>query len=121
MAKDKNILAVVSDIFFSVQVGEAANRLGYKVEYAKTSEEAAEKLASHPDLVILDLAEEGIQWDNIILDVKTGGGTTPVLAFGHHTDLKVRDRALKAGADAVVSNAVFSKDLPKLLKKYIKK
>ena len=121
MDKDKTILAIVSDIFFSLQVGETAKRLGYKVDYAKSTGEVPEKLALHPDLLILDLADERIQWDNIIQDAKMDGSATPVLAFGHHMDLEVRDKALRAGADAVVSNAVFSKDLQRLVEKHIKK
>ncbi|MSQ14937.1 MAG: response regulator [Dehalococcoidia bacterium] len=119
--KHKSILAIVSDIFFSVQVDETAKRLGYRVDYAKSEQEVSEKLALHPDLIILDLADEGVQWDNMIQDAKTRGNPAPVLAFGHHMDLEVRDRALKAGADAVVSNAVFSKDLQRLVEKYVKK
>jgi CheY-like chemotaxis protein len=120
MTQSKTILASIKDVYFSSQLDGAAKILGHSVEYLREPGDVSEKVERvHPHLFIVNLADQGVDWAGIIRGAKDMGGGLPVLAFGNHLDLDARERALAAGADAVISNALFSTELPKLIEKYM--
>lgn len=49
------VLAVMSDLFFSVKINDAAKRLGSSAEFVKDADRAIEKAKLHPPLIIMDL------------------------------------------------------------------
>ena len=55
MQEPKKVLAVVTDLFFSVKLSEAAKRSGLALEFVKDPEEVLEKAKSKPSLIVFDL------------------------------------------------------------------
>src|SRR6185436_14990141 len=51
----KRVLAVVSDLFFSVKLTDAAKRTGLALEFVKDSGEVMEKAKDKPSLIVFDL------------------------------------------------------------------
>jgi len=146
------IVALISDLFFSVQVENAARALGYRVQRIERGSEiepdagaptdrerpaaflgetltgpgaalVARLIEWHPVLIILDLSSPSIPWPEWIAAVKAGPATRriPVLAFGPHTDLDLRARALDVGCDAVIARSRLVTALPELIEQYARR
>src|SRR6266699_2483980 len=56
----KQVLAVVSDLFFSVKLSEAAKRNGLALEFVKDAKEVLEKAKAKPSLIVFDLNFEEV-------------------------------------------------------------
>ena len=149
MAEPPLVWALISDLFFAVQVQNAARALGYRlrqIEHAADVEpefpdvedpleapvQHSEPLAgrgaafvaqmaeSQPALVIVELASRAIPWAAWVAATKASPATRriPVIAFGPHTDLELRRRALDVGCDAVLAKSRLVTSLPELMSKY---
>jgi ActR/RegA family two-component response regulator len=57
----KRVLAVVSDLFFSVKLADAAKRAGLALEFVKESQEVLTKAKQRPSLIVFDLNFEAAQ------------------------------------------------------------
>ena len=112
----QTLLALIDDLFFSVQVSDTAASLGYEVVVAHTPGDFARHLQETPDLVLVDMGVKNTDWARLIREAKATD--RPVIAFGDHTDLEARQLALNAGATAVVANSVVARDLGGLLRKH---
>jgi uncharacterized protein len=148
------IVALISDLFFSVQVENTARTLGYRVariERASDMEPADDVLAAsgptlpavfrgepldgrgamlvaqliewQPVLIIVDLSSQSLPWADWIAAVKAGAATRriPVLAYGPHTDLSLRAKALDVGCDVVVAKSRLVTGLPELITQYARR
>lgn len=73
-----------------------------------------------PALVIVELMSRAIPWADWIAAMKSSPATRriPVLAYGPHTDLDLRARALAAGCDAVLAQGRLVSAMPELISKY---
>jgi CheY-like chemotaxis protein len=73
-----------------------------------------------PALIIVELSSTAIPWAEWIAAAKSSPATRriPVLAFGPHTDLALRETALDAGVDAVVAKSRLVTALPELIQQY---
>jgi predicted metal-dependent hydrolase len=73
-----------------------------------------------PALIIAELSSTTIPWAEWIAAAKSSPATRriPVLAFGPHTDLALRETALAAGVDAVVAKSRLVTALPELIERY---
>ena len=73
-----------------------------------------------PRLIIVELSSTAIPWAEWIAAAKASPATRriPVLAFGPHTDLELRETALVAGCDAVVAKSRLVMALPVLIETY---
>lgn len=141
------VLGLVSDVFFSVPIENALKVLGYGARWlqhgdelgssavAAASRQPGEPLAGpsaafvaflveqQPALVIVELNSTAIPWPEWVAALKSSAATRriPVLAFGPHTDLDLRTRALDVGCDAVLAKGRFVADLPGLIEKYARR
>ena len=63
MRKDANkrILAVVTDLFFTVKISDAAKRAGMQVEFVKDEATVLEMARAKPSVIILDLNAVDVQ------------------------------------------------------------
>jgi DNA-binding response OmpR family regulator len=115
------ILALEKDLFFSVKIRDTLLHYDMDVTTVRTLASLEQGLAAtgdaKPALVIVDIASKNIDWEAAIRTVRTHG--VPVLAFGSHMDLDARARALQAGAQKVVANSKFSKDMPGLVQRML--
>ncbi|MGH2523753.1 MAG: DUF309 domain-containing protein [Anaerolineales bacterium] len=144
MAQPPLVLGLVSDLFFSVQIGNAINALGYRVQWIERGEALEPELPSpergylgepltgrgsvfiarvvewQPALVIVELSSTAIPWPEWIAALKSSSATRriPVIAFGPHTDLELRARAIDVGCDVVIAKSRLVTALPELIEKH---
>src|SRR4051794_9540203 len=95
----KKILAVVSDLFFSVKITEAAKRAGLALEFVKDSNDVLEKAKSRPSLIIFDLNYEPAQPLQLITQLKANPETKNVSLIGYlsHVQGELKQKAQEAG------------------------
>jgi DNA-binding response OmpR family regulator len=109
------ILALEKDLFFAVKIRDTLRHHDMEVTTVRTLPALEERLtgAEKPALVIINTATKGVDWESAIR--KAREQELPVLAFGSHMDLEARARALEAGAQRVVANSKFARDMPGLV------
>ncbi len=117
----KRILALEKDLFFAVKIRDTLRHHDMEVKTVRTLPAFEQLLAAptgeRPELVIVNTATTGVDWESAIRQARTSG--LPVLAFGSHMDLEARERALKAGAQRVVANSKFATDMPGLVQRML--
>jgi PleD family two-component response regulator len=116
----KKILAVVSDLLFTVKINDAAKRAGMEVEYAKTDKDALEMAKEKPALVILDLNFAAAQPLKIIGKLKGDGELKGInlISFVSHVEGELKQKAHEAGCNLVMARSAFSTNLHQLLKRH---
>ena len=114
------ILAVMSDLMFTVKILDAAKKFGVKVEFLKDKEIARSKLREHPALAIFDLNYEAADPLGIITELKADSALRdiPTVGFVSHVQVELRNRAQESGCDVVVPRSVFAQNLPEILGRY---
>lgn len=122
----KIILAFVSDLMFQVKIEQAAQGLGYRVDWIETPGALGEAsllslvTEKQPDLVIFDLGSPSIPWREWLPELKSDpkGRGVPVICYGSHVDIGSTRAARSAGAEAVLARSRFVTALPELIQKY---
>jgi PleD family two-component response regulator len=116
----KRILAVVSDLFFSVKISDAAKRAGLAVEFVKDSQELLEKAASKPTLIIFDLNFEAAQPLKLISDLKQDSQLKGISLIGYlsHIQAELKQKAQEAGCDMVMARSALSQNMPQIFKRH---
>jgi predicted metal-dependent hydrolase len=140
------LLSLVSDLFFSVQIQNAAKQLGWDWVNVESAEQipvqpplaprpgspiAAQTGSTghdfiayvaelQPALIVVEINSQALPWESWVAAAKTSPAIRriPILAFGSHVDLEQRQRALNAGCDEVVSKGRFTSAMPELLQKH---
>src|SRR5258707_12278277 len=107
------ILALEKDLFFAVKMRDTLRHHDMEVTTVRTLPAFEQLLAAPggegPELVIVNTATTGVDWESAIRQARTHG--LPVLAFGSHMDLEARERAIHAGARRVVATSKFVADM----------
>src|SRR5438477_5221505 len=81
--ESKRVLAVVSDLFFSVKLSEAAKRNGLAIEFVKDPAEVLEKAKSRPTVIVFDLNFEAVEPLKLISQLKGNPDTRGVSLIGY--------------------------------------
>jgi CheY-like chemotaxis protein len=117
----KKILAVMSDLFFSVKINDAAKKLGMTAEFVKDKALALEKAKLKPPLIILDLNCDAADPLGLIAGIKNDPETAGIgmIGFVSHVQTELKQRAKDAGCDTVVARSVFAQSLPEMLERAI--
>ena len=119
MQNGKAVVVVVQDLFFAVRLSDALRAMGYRGRTVETESQLRTAMADlRPQLVILDLQAHGIEPSTVVTVARQAvlGQPVPVLAYGPHTDLKLREQALQAGVHRVVSKSLLTAEFPQLVK-----
>jgi PleD family two-component response regulator len=116
----KKILAVLSDLFFSVKISEAAKRAGMAVEFVKDPDVLVEKANGRPALIIFDLNFEAAEPLKLISRLKGNAALKGISLIGYlsHVQGELKMQALEAGFDMVMARSAFSQNLPQILKRH---
>jgi CheY-like chemotaxis protein len=119
----EKILAVISDLFFSVKINDAAKKLGMTAEFVKDKTLALEKAKSKPPLIILDLNCDAADPLGLIASVKSDPETAgiPLVGFISHVQTQLKQRAQEIGCDTVVARSVFAQNLSAILDQHLTK
>lgn len=121
MSVPETVVLVVDDLLFLPRLADGLNSAGYRSLPATNEAELSQALFTAPVLVIVDLFSRGFNWERLVRLVKGPGkkaAHVPVLGFGPHVDLALRERALAAGCNAVVGRAAIAGQLLPLVEKH---
>jgi CheY-like chemotaxis protein len=116
----KRVLAVVSDLFFSVKLSEAAKRNGLAIDFVKEANEVIEKAKSRPTLIVFDLNFDAVQPIQLISQLKHNPETKGVSLIGYlsHVQGELKQQAQEAGCDMVMARSAFSQNLMQIFKRH---
>jgi len=117
---NKKVLAVVSDLFFSVKINDAAKRAGLTVEFVKDEHEVLVKAKSHPTLIIFDLNFDSVNPLAIISKLKGSAELKNISVIGYlsHVQGELKQKAHETGCDMVLARSAFSQNLQQILKRH---
>ena len=109
----RTVLAVVNDLFFSVQITEAAKRAGVAIQYAAKEQDVLEKAAGNPSLIIFDLDNTAAGPVELIAKLKSDETKRhiPLLGYLKHVHTDLQQQALAAGCDRVMPRSAFTVSL----------
>ncbi|MBL8231977.1 MAG: response regulator [Bryobacterales bacterium] len=119
--ESKRILALVSDLLFTVKITDAAKRNGMQVDYVKTEEDFLSRLKpSAPALVIMDLNIGSAEPVRLIERLKQDSDlkSINVLSYVSHVQGELKVKAQEAGSDLVMARSAFSQNLQQILKRH---
>lgn len=118
---NETIILIVDDLLFLPRLEAELRRLGYTPLTAANESELSRALFTAPVLVIVDLFSRSFNWERLVRFVKGPGKKAvhvPVLGFGPHVDLALREQALAAGCNVVVGRGAIAGQLPHLVEKH---
>jgi hypothetical protein len=116
---NETIVLIVDDLMFLPRLENGLRHLDYHPIAATNETDLTRALFKLPVLVIVDLFSVGFDWVELIgLVKKSKAGPVPILGFGPHVDLSLREKALAAGCDAVVGRGAIVSQLPHLVTKH---
>ncbi len=120
MPGEKKILAVVSDLMFTVKIQEAAKRAGAEVIFAKSQDEALAQAKQNPSVVILDLNNSTLNALDVIAKLKGGevNKNLRLLGYVSHVQADLKRAAEEKGCDVVMPRSAFSHNMTAILKGY---
>lgn len=116
----KRVLAVVTDLFFSVKLTDAAKRCGLALEFVKDPVELMEKAENKPTLIVFDLNFEAVEPLQLIAKLKGQPSTKGVSLLGYlsHIQGELKQSAQVAGCDMVLARSAFSQNLTQIFKRH---
>ena len=79
----RRVLAVVTDLYFSVKLSEAAKRNGLALEFVTEGKEVLEKAKTKPQLIVFDLNFEAANPLQIISKLKGNTETKGISLIGY--------------------------------------
>ena len=120
MPEPKRVLAVVSDLFFSSKLTEAAKRSGLALEFVKEPKDVLEKAQTKPSLIIFDLNFEAAQPLKLMSKLKGKSETKGISLIGYlsHIQVDLKQQAQEAGCDMVMARSALSQNLPQIFKRH---
>ncbi len=116
----KRVLAVVSDLFFSVKISEAAKRNGLALEFVKEGKELMEKAKVKPSLIVFDLNFESASPLDLIAQLKGNPETKGISLLGYlsHLQGELKMQAQAAGCDMVMARSALSQNMLQIFKRH---
>jgi len=120
MSIQKKIVAVLSDLMFTVKIQEAAKRAGVQAVFVKSENEALAEARQNPAVIIVDLNNSTLNALDVITKLKGDEATSKVslLGFVSHVQADLKQAAEEKGCDTVMPRSAFSHNLAAILKRY---
>jgi PleD family two-component response regulator len=115
------IVAVLDDLMFSSKIKTAAQQLGMRVVFARSSESAlAEMRKMTPSLVILDLNNPRTDPLGVVSSMKQDAALAaiPTVGYASHVQTDVINAARAAGVGDVVARSTFTQQLAEILTRH---
>jgi CheY-like chemotaxis protein len=94
--------------------------LGFRPVFAQTTPAFDRLLKGFPALVLVNVGSLTLDWAHMVDHAKNESQwrEVPIVAYGPHVDLELRQRALEAGCDGFVARSAVASDLPSLVRKW---
>jgi CheY-like chemotaxis protein len=120
MSIAKRIVAVVSDLMFTVKIQEAAKRAGVDAVFVKSENELLAEAKQNPAVIIVDLNNSALNALDVIAKLKSDEATrkAKLLGFVSHVQTDLKEAAEEKGCDVVMPRSAFSHNLAAILKRY---
>lgn len=120
MMEKKKVVALLSDLMFTVKIQDAAKRAGVDVVFVKSERDAVAQAKQNPAVIILDLNNTAVDPLHVIGELKNDSETSEISLLGYvsHVQADLRQAALEKGCDTVLPRSAFSQNLPAILKRY---
>jgi hypothetical protein len=117
MSDQPSLIMIVPDLLFATRIEDAARAV--KAAALSPIDQAAflTALRHGARLAIIDAGADHVPWLAWVSAAKDDPATetVPILAFGSHKDLELRDRALGAGIDRYMARSNFSEGLIEII------
>jgi len=115
----KKVVAVLSDLMFTVKIQQAAKNAGSDVTFVTSREKALEQAKLGPAAIIIDLNGK-VDPLELIRTLKADAQTSHIELLGYvsHVQVDLKQAAQDAGCDTVVARSAFSQQLPALFDRY---
>jgi PleD family two-component response regulator len=116
----KRVLAVVSDLFFSVKLADAAKRAGLALEFVKEPKEVLAKAKQRPSLIVFDLNFDAAQPLKLIAKLKGDSETKGISLLGYlsHVQGELKQQAHEAGCNMVLARSQFSQTIAEIFRRH---
>lgn len=116
----KRLVAVLSDLMFTVKIQEAAKRAGLEPVFVKSKQEALEQAKTEPAVIVVDLNHTAADPLELIAELKGAEQTREVRLLGYmsHVQADLKQAAQQKGCDTVMPRSAFSHNLQAILKRY---
>jgi CheY-like chemotaxis protein len=121
VAQQRPILALVTDLFFTLKIGDTAKSVGLPIQFAGSAEEFLDSFQkTRPALVIADLTLNGIDVAALFEELAADAhqATVPILGYTTHADWK-RTGPLHDRCTKVVTKDTLSRSLAELMQQLI--
>jgi len=117
----ETVILIVDDLMFLPKLENGLKQQGYHPIPATNEVTLPRAIGTAPILAIVDLFSRQFDWEALVRLIKgpdKKGSYIPLLGFGPHIDLGLRERALVAGCDAVVGRGAIAGQLAQLVEKH---
>jgi PleD family two-component response regulator len=117
---NNTVLAVVSDLFFSAKITDAAKKAGLMLQYVTTEKDLLEKAKANPTLIIFDLNFEAVHPLKLIKKLKGNSELKHISLLGYlsHVQGDLKLAAQETGCDMVMPRSAFSLNINQILKRH---
>jgi CheY-like chemotaxis protein len=115
---ERNIIAIVDDLFFASKIRGTAEELGVKVRFVRNVDAMPESArSSQPSLIICDLHSQRVDPMDLARRLKADEQLRSItlLGFFSHVQTELQHQAKEAGFDQVIPRSAFSKHLGEIL------
>lgn len=115
------VVALVEDLFFASGIERALRAAGWRVAViSRAADFEAAVISDRPTLALVDLGARGRDWVDAVRHIRQSPdlGELPIIGFGPHRDIALRDLALGAGCSEVVANSKLMSDVPHIAERY---
>jgi CheY-like chemotaxis protein len=119
--QQRPILALVTDLFFTLKIGDTAKALGLPIHFVSSAEELLDRFRqTSPALVIADLTLKGLDMATLFeeLAAEAPRSTVPILGYTTHADWK-RTGPLHNACTRVVTKDTLAHSLGGLMQQLI--
>ena len=113
-----HIVGLVSDLFFTSKISATASLCGIQVSFSSHREDIILKAREEkPSMILVDLNGETFDPVEAIIAIKADPilQIIPIVAFYSHVHTELKEKALQAGCDTVLTRSVFAKNLAEIL------
>jgi CheY-like chemotaxis protein len=117
VAQQRPILALVTDLFFTLKIGDTAKSVGLPIHFAGSTEEFLDSFRkTRPALVIADLTLDGVDLAALFeaLAADAHRFSVPIIGYTTHADWK-RTGPLHGRCTKVVTKDTLSRSLAELM------
>ena len=107
----KNVLVVVSDVFFYTKIRDAFKPAGYTIQRLKSEKDVEDKAKSlQPVAIIINMNDPALNGAQTLQTIKKNDELKhiPILAFANHEEVDTWRTAKDLGIDKIVSRNEFS-------------